>query len=390
MMVAVLDSTLREGEQTPGVYFPEHVKLEIANRLDRIGVEYIEAGHPGVSEEIYSAVRHLANLSLSSKIGAHSRSLRRDVDLALECGVKFLGIFYCVGASRLKGVFKTDLKSATAKIADAIAYAKQRNPDIIIRFTPEDTVRSKFENVVKSASAAVQAGADIISVADTTGNMIPHTERSMYAFVSHLKEAFERENVHPLIAVHCHNDRGLALANALEALQAGIDIIDASVLGLGERAGIVDLAALLATLSQDFGEDAHWDLEGLMPLYQLVSRYSNVPIPVNSPVVGQNAFKHCAGVHTHAAQINPLHYQSVDPAPFGRKMEISLDQMSGLSSVKYALEMIGEDHLSSELVRLVLGKVKEVGHTGRTVDMDELNLIVNWVQEKYKENRHDT
>ena len=384
-MVSILDTTLREGEQTPGVYFPEHVKLEVANQLDILGVTYIEAGHPMVSDEIYTAVKHIAAQSIKSLVGAHSRSLRQDVDAALECGVKFLGIFYCVSENRLKHVFKTNIKGAIKQITDVISYAKKMNPELLVRFTPEDTVRSDFNNVIEVATQAAMAGADIISVADTTGFMIPHTEHNMYDFVKRLKDSLAQNDVYPKIAVHCHNDLGLAVANAFEGFKAGAEIIDASVLGLGERAGIVDLATLLGILAQDYNSKHRWDLEQLIPLYKIVSLYANVPIPVNSPIVGKNAFKHCAGVHTHAAQLNPLHYQSIDPKPFGRKMEISLDHMSGISSVTYCLENIGEADLDQELVKEVLVKVKEVGQSGRTVSLEELAMIVNWIKKTNEE-----
>jgi len=385
MMVSILDTTLREGEQTPGVCFPEHVKLKIASLLDKIGVAFIEAGHPAVSSGIYNSVKMLTGHPFTSLVGAHSRSLKKDIDLALECGAKFIGIFYCVSDERLSTVFKTDLSSAAARIEEAVSYAKAQNPGVIVRFTPEDTVRSEFGNVLTVAAAAVEAGADIISVADTTGYMMPRSDRSMYDYISRLKDAFAQRGISPRIAVHCHNVRGLALANALEGYRAGADIIDASVLGLGERAGIVDLASLLALLTQGYETQSAWNLTQIMPLYDLVSRYSEVPVPVNFPIAGRNAFKHCAGVHTHAAQVNPLHYQSLDPAPFGRSMEISLDQMSGISSIRYALEKIGVDSSDSDFADMALRRVKAIGQTGRTVDLEELSLIVEYVNHLSRE-----
>ncbi|MGK9477568.1 homocitrate synthase/isopropylmalate synthase family protein [Melioribacter sp. OK-6-Me] len=378
-MVWVLDSTLREGEQTPGVYFDKHIKLAIANMLDEVGVDIIEAGHPMVTPEIHAAVKSIAQKNYKSIVGAHSRSLKADVDLALECGVKFIGVFYCVSDERLNTVFKKDLHTAINQITDVIKYAKSQKPDLLIRYTPEDTVRSQFENVVTAAVAAVEAGADIISVADTTGYMVPGTKRSMYDYISRLKDEFTKRNLNPKVAVHCHNDRGLALANSLDAYRAGADIIDAATLGLGERAGITDLAQLLVVLTVDFGEN-RWNLKKLPELYDLVSKHSGVPIPHNFPMTGKNAFTHCAGVHTHAASINPMHYESLSPDLLGRQRTFALDHMSGIASLRYALGLIGENNIDEEMQYDILKEVKAVGQRGRTVDLPELKHIVEAVK----------
>jgi len=380
-MLRILDSTLREGEQTPGVCFDLHVKLAIAELLADIGVDVIEAGHPAVTEGVHRAVRAIAGRGLRPLVGAHARSLESDVEMALGCGVGFLGIFYCVSETRLADR-ATDLDDAVARIAAVIRLAKARRPDLIVRYTPEDAVRSPFGNVVTAAAAACAAGADVISIADTTGYMIPGTDRSMFDYVTRLRAELALRGFEPQIAVHCHNDRGLALANALDAMRAGASIIDASVLGLGERAGIVDLGTLLAVLASDFGLAGRWDLTLLPELYELVSRYARVSVPINLPVTGRNAFTHCAGVHTQAAVRNPLHYQSLDPAIVGRKPEIALDHMAGMASLRFSLERIGYGDLPDELARPLLTRVKEVGESGRTVDLDELRLIVHAVLEQ--------
>jgi len=376
-MIQILDSTLREGEQTPGVFFDGHIKLAIAELLDQVGVDIIEAGHPRVSPDIYNATRLISQHGFKAIIGAHSRSLKEDVDLALECGVGFLGVFFCVSDDRLTHVHKKELHRAVDQIAEVIAYGKERKPELLIRYTPEDAVRSPFRNVMDASAAAVQAGADIISVADTTGYMIPGSPRSMYDYVLRLKGELADRDLYPKIAVHCHNDRGLALANALDGYRAGAEVIDATILGLGERVGIVDLAQLLYALAVDFEETDAWDFKRLPELYQLVSQHSEVPIPVNFPLVGENAFTHCAGVHTHASARNPMHYQSIEPEFLGRTMNVALDHMAGLSSIKWAFEQIGVDE-DDHMARRVLEVVKSIGQRGRTVRLDELSHIIDW------------
>ena len=380
-MVYILDATLREGEQTPGVYFDIHIKMAIANLLNQIGVDYIEAGHPAVSDEIRNAISHIAHMNTHAKIGAHTRSIQNDVDQAINCNVQFLGIFYCVSNGRLDEIHNKSLTHAIENITKTIDYARQRNPDLIIRYTPEDTVRTDFENVIKASTAAIEAGANIISIADTTGYMIPGTRNNMYDYVFRFKSRLQEIGLQPMIAVHCHNDRGFALANAIDGYRAGAEILDASILGLGERAGIVDLAQLLVTLHADFQEKTSWKLHLLPELYSLVSRFTGIPIPVNFPIIGKNAFTHCAGIHTHAATINPIHYQSINPSIVGRKTEICLDNMAGLSSVKFMLKQnrISADH---DLAVKVLNEVKHVGRKGRIVNDDELRYIVTMCKQQ--------
>ena len=243
-------------------------------------------------------------------------------------------------------------------------------------------MRSQFENVCTASLEAVRAEADIISVADTTGYMVPG-RRSMYEYISRLREHLVNHNAEAKIAVHCHNDRGFALVNALDAIRAGAEIVDASVLGIGERAGIVDLAQLLLAVVEDDTMEVSEtiDLSVLPEIYELVSIHSGIPVPSNAPLVGANAFTHCAGVHTHAAASNPMHYESLNPALFARKRSFALDHMSGIASVQYALERLGIE-VSKEFAGQVLARVKIVGEMGRTVSLDELAHIVSWCNQE--------
>ncbi len=388
-MLQILDTTLREGEQTPGVYFDRHIKLAIARMLDEIGINIIETGHPAVTQEIYDSVKTIAGSKFNAIIGAHSRSIKSDVDLALECGVDFLGIFYCVSDERLDTVFNKDLNSAIDQITSVISFAKATNPNLLIRYTPEDTVRSQFENVLAVSKSAVIAGADIISVADTTGFMVPGTDRSMFDYISKLKKELAESNLFPKIAVHCHNDRGFALANALDAYRAGAEIIDASVLGIGERAGIVDLAQLLVVLTADYNFN-NWNLKKLEELYQFVSKHSGIPIPVHFPVMGKNAFTHCAGVHTHAASVNPTHYESLNPDLLGKERHFSLDHMSGIASLKYALKLLNISNIDIDIQNAVLQEVKSLGKRGKVVELNELPHIVEFTKQNIKHNQLKT
>ncbi|MEG4811567.1 2-isopropylmalate synthase [Microcoleus sp. F8-D3] len=346
-MIKILDSTLREGEQTPGVYFAPETKLKIAEFLDRIGVDIIEAGNPAVDSEIALAVTRIANAGLKVKIGAHSLCRIEDVKKALDCNVSFLGVFFSVSSQRLQCDYNICLDAALDKIVEVITYAREQNDSLLIRYTPEDTVRSPMKNVIEAASAAVQAGANIISIADTTGYTTPFQQkRSIYYFIKILKEELAKRELYPQIEVHCNNDRGLALANALDAYRAGTDIIDVSVMGLGERAGIVDLAELLINLSDIIEDKNFCKLGYLKDLYNLVSEYSHVPISPHHPVVGKNAFTHYAGVHVTATAKDERLYQSLNPEILGIKSSIALGIQSGLTAVELAFKQMGREELA--------------------------------------------
>ena len=383
-MVRILDTTLREGEQTPGVAFPVHAKIALAEGLERLGVDIVEAGHPVVDKEIERGVRLLAARRGEIRVGAHARSLKGDVDMALSCGVSFLGLFYCVSRERLTEGNRT-LSQAIESVTSLIREVKGRAPHVMVRYTPEDTVRTAWPDVAAVALEAARAGADVISVADTTGYMVPGTENNLYDYTLRMRESLVRGGVNPMLAVHCHNDRGLALANALDAYRAGVDIIDASVLGLGERAGIVDLAQLMVALRSGWNEGERWDLTQLPELYRRVSRFSGIPVPPLAPVVGENAFSHCAGIHTQAAIRNPLHYQSLDPITVGRCSRVVLDHMAGTSALLYALRNLGEEDVGEDRLKEILLRVKEVGRLGRTVDREELGFIVASLEAEKRE-----
>lgn len=349
MNVKLLDSTLREGEQTPGVDFTLAQKLDIARRLDAFGVEYIEAGHPAVSPEIFTAVRDVAHLGLDAEIVAHSRAMKSDIDLALKADADWVGIFFSVADKRLEDSFRKNIDQATSLIQDCVSYAKSHG--LRVRYTPEDTVRSSFENVSRVSLAAAEAGADRISIADTTGCMTP---TGMFAFVSRLRAAIPRSAA---LGVHCHNDLGMAVANSFAAVEAGAEVIDVTVNGLGERTGIAPLAETAVALKLRGGAGNPWKLETLPGLSELVERYSRIPLWKQAPIVGANAFTHNAGLHVAAVLMRPEHYESIPAELVGRTRRLVVDKMAGRPTVKYRLEALGLD-ASDEMVDAVLSYVK--------------------------------
>ncbi|WP_016950211.1 LeuA family protein [Anabaena sp. PCC 7108] len=379
-MIKILDSTLREGEQTPGVYFSPEKKLVIAQFLDQIGIDIIEVGNPAVDSDIALAISRISQAGLKAKIGAHSLCKIDNVQKALDCGVDFLGIFFSVSKKRLYQDYNISLEAAIEKIVEVIRFAREQQNDLLIRYTPEDTVRSPIENVIAAASAAVKAGVNIISIADTTGYTNPFDpQRSIYNYVKTLKAELKKQDLHPEIEIHCHNDKGLALANALDAYRAGIDIIDVSVMGLGERAGIVDLGELLINLREMSEEENHWQLSHLQDLYNFVSENSHIPIAPHRPITGKNTFIHYAGVHVKAVAKDEMLYQSLNPQILGKKSSLALGIQSGYTAVQLAMKQIGREELAEnkELVAKILQEIKAIAKRGTPIDIEkELPEIV--------------
>lgn len=386
-MIKILDSTLREGEQTPGVYFSADKKMRIAEFLDQIGVDIIEAGNPAVDSEIALAITKIVQAGFKSKIAAHSLCNIDNVQKVLDCGVDFLGVFFSVSQKRLDEDYHISLEAAIDKITNVVSFARKQNPNLLIRYTPEDAVRSPIKNIIAASSAAVQAGVNIISIADTTGYSNPFDpQRSMYFYVKTLKEELKKQNLHPQIEVHCHNDKGLALANALDAYRGGAHIIDVTTMGLGERAGIVDLAQLLINLI-DMGEDEKsWQLQYLQDLYRFVSENSQIPLPPHQPIMGNHAFTHYAGVHVKAIAKNQMLYQSIHPEILGIKSKFALGIQSGYAAIEMAVKQIGREDLlnNQDLVIKMITEVKLIAKQGNIIDIEkELPLIIQKLLKHY-------
>jgi 2-isopropylmalate synthase len=363
----ILDSTLREGEQTPGVHFTVDQKVQIARLLDEFGVDFIEAGHPMVSTEIRRGVEAVAAEGFQARILAHARAVIEDIDAARACDADWVGIFFSVRNQRLEETFRKNLDQAVEIVQGAVTYAKQHG--LRVRYTPEDTVRSPWENVTRIARAAVDAGADRISVADTTGCMTP---TRMADFVSRLRMA-----VRVPINVHCHNDLGMAVANSLAAVEAGAALVDVTVNGLGERTGIAPLAETTVALRLNYGTEAPWKLELLPRLSEAVAEYSGLPIPAQAPIVGANAFRHNAGLHVAAVFANPDHYESVPARLVGRTRSVALDRFAGLPTLEYKCRELGLT-AAPEVLERVLARIKQEERS--LVPDDEFRRLVAQAQ----------
>ena len=254
--IEILDSTLREGEQTPGVSFTIKQKVTIAKHLDAFGVDFIELGHPAVSPDVYTAVERLNDLDLKAKKMAHGRASKSDINDAAAIGVEWMGMFFGTSPLSLKHKFNVSKKEALEQIQTTVKYGKDKG--LKVRFTAEDASRTGFDFLVQVGKSVQESGADRYSLADTVGCLTPTKTKEL---VSRIITELDIP-----IHVHCHNDFGMATANALSALEAGAQCVDVAVNGLGERCGLPPVAELVTALVNIYKVNGNWDLSILPEL----------------------------------------------------------------------------------------------------------------------------
>ena len=363
-MVEILDSTLREGEQTPMVNLMVDEKIEIARRLDQIGVEMIEAGDPSVSASVFQAVKRIAGLGLKAEIVAHSLATRSGIAKAKECNADRVVVFYPTSKIHLDAKMGKNEDEAVAWIVEHVRYARELG--LKVRYTPEDATRTDFEFLVRVCNAAIEAGADRISFADTLGIMTPST---MYERVKEL-----RSRLAPCrIDLHCHDDYGLALANALEGIRAGADCIHTTVNGMGERTGIPDLSETILALRNLYGHD-QYDLHHLIDLSNYVEKVTGFFVAPNKPVTGVNAFTHKSGVHTNGVLKDPRTYENFDPSLLGRERRIVIDKYTGKRAVESRLAEF-DVHVEADELNQIVEEIKRVGDTRKMLhDADIIDI----------------
>jgi len=363
-MLEILDTTLREGEQTPFVNFTVDEKVEIARMLDSVGVDMIEAGDPSVSPNVAKAIKRIASLGLRAEVVAHSVASRLGIDKAKACGANRVAIFYATSKIHLDAKLHKTQEQAVAIIQEHVAYG--RSLGLKVRYTPEDATRTDFEFLVQVCNAAIEAGADRISFADTLGIMQPHV---MYEKVCAL-----RERLLPCkIDLHCHNDYGLALANAMAGIRAGADCIHTTVNGLGERTGIPDLAETVLSFRNLEGNEKY-NIQPLMDVSSYLEKVSGFFLAPNKPITGQNAFSHKSGVHTNGILKDPRTYEPFDPSILGRERKIIIDKYTGKSAVASRLEEYGIEVSAAEL-EVIVTRIKNIGDERKQLfDTDILEI----------------
>ncbi|MDR2831263.1 MAG: 2-isopropylmalate synthase [Methanobrevibacter sp.] len=363
--VNILDTTLRDGEQAPGVVFTVDEKIQIAQRLDKIGVNSIEVGFPRVSDAEKVSARVIKDLGLNANIYGLSRVLKEDIDALIDSDLSYMHTF--IGTSKLHRDYK--LKMSKEEILEKAVYAIEYGKDhgISVEFSAEDATRTEEDYLMDVYKAAESAGANILNVPDTVGILFPSAIKELITKI--------KENIKIPISIHCHNDFGLAVANSLMAIESGASQVHLTINGIGERAGNASLEEFVVALNIAYGyENLKIDTTQLFNLSEFVSKLTGIKIPINKPIVGGNAFAHESGIHVHGVLENTATYEPISPEMVGHTRKIALGKHTGANSLKSKLNEYNIE-VDQKQFNQIYNQIKTLGDKGKTITDADLKAI---------------
>ncbi|MGB2826524.1 MAG: 2-isopropylmalate synthase [Thermoplasmata archaeon] len=359
--VKILDTTLRDGEQTPNVALSTDDKLTIAQALDELGVDIIEAGFPINSEGEAEAVKKIAGVGLRAEICALCRASKQDIDAAIGCDVDSVHIFLATSKVHLEKKLKISKEEAVEKAVTAVQYAKEHG--LIAEFSCEDATRTELEFLHEVHGNIESVGVDRIDIPDTVGVMTPP---AMMQFVSEIK----KKTKVPL-AVHCHDDFGLSVANSLAGVRGGAEEVHVTMNGLGERAGNAALEEVVMALEAFYGISTSVNTRKLAFVSRLVSQLTGVRVQPNKAIVGETAVSHVAGIHVHGILSESSTYEPMRPEIVGKERSIVMGKHSGAHAVESKLKEYGLS-LDKDQLKELVKKVKKYAESGKRLDDAEL------------------
>ncbi|WP_216318884.1 homocitrate synthase [Deinococcus aestuarii] len=372
---AIIDSTLREGEQFARGNFKQGDKIEIARALDAFGAEFIEVTTPMVSAQTAEDIRLLAGLGLRSKILTHVRCHMEDVRRAVDLGVDGLDLLFGTSSFLREFSHGKDIGQIIDTASEVIGWIKTNHPNLQIRFSAEDTFRSQEADLMAVYRAVSDLGVHRVGLADTVGVATP---RQVYTLVREVRKVIHAECG---IEFHGHNDTGCAVSNAYEAVEAGATHIDTTILGIGERNGITPLGGFLARMFtfDPQGLIDKYNLDLLPELDRMIARMVELPIPWNNYLTGEFAYNHKAGMHLKAIYLNPGAYEAIPPGVFGVGRRIqAASKVTGKHAIAYRARELGL-HYGDEALRQVTDHIKALAEHGELDDAHLEQVLREWV-----------
>lgn len=369
MKIRIFDTTLRDGEQTPGVSLSPEQKLAIAKKLDVLGVDAIEAGFPVISDGELKAVKMITSANLSCDVCGLARTNKKDIDAAIDAGLNYIHTFIATSDIHLKYKLKLSRQQALDKAVEAIEYAKSHG--LQVEFSAEDATRTDRSFLKQVYSEVAKAGADRVDIPDTVGYSTPE-------YISQLTHEVVEVTGLP-VSVHCHNDFGLAVANSLAGVRGGAQCAHVTINGIGERAGnasLEEFVMALHCLPYDKKYETNINSKLIYETSRFVSKIIGVQVQPNKAIVGDNAFGHESGIHTHGVLSNPLTYEPISPELVGRKRWLQVGKHAGIHGMNAMLEEYGIKPNNDE-AKKILEKVKAIGDQGKQVTDVELLSIAS-------------
>ena len=372
--VRIFDTTLRDGEQTPGISITPGQKVQIAVKLDELGVDAIEAGFPIVSLGEIEAIKTITKIGLNAEIYGLARAVQTDIDAAINCDLKYVHIFIATSDIHMQYKLKMNQEQVREKAVWAVDYAKKHGMQV--EFSAEDATRSDRKFVREIFKAVVAAGADRLDIPDTVGYATPQ-------YISQLvKDIVEATKKVP-VSMHCHDDFGLAVANTISGINAGASSAHVTINGLGERAGNASLEEFVMALQCLYNRRHNIKTELLYETSKFISNVMGIIVQPNKAIIGENAFGHESGIHTHGIINNPLTYEPVSPELVGRKRWLQAGKHAGAHGIKAMLEDFGIEPTNEQLHEIV-EKQKNLADKGKAITTAELLSIAGDVMHNSK------
>lgn len=346
--IYIVDTTLRDGEQTAGVVFANREKIQIAKMLDEIGIDEIEAGTPVMGGDEKEAITAIAKLGLNARIMAWNRAVIKDIQESLRCGVGAVAISIATSDMHIKDKLHSTREEVLEKMVKAVEYAKKEG--VYVSANAEDASRSDEEYLIQFIKAAKQAGADRIRYCDTVGIMTP---LEIYERIKRIRQAVDID-----IEMHTHDDFGMATANAITGVSAGATHVSVTVNGLGERAGNAALEEVVMALKHLLGFDMKQNTRKFREICEYVAKASGRDLPSWKAIVGTSIFTHESGIHADGAIKNPKTYEVFDPDDVGLTRRFVIGKHSGTASIKKKLSEYNIN-IDDGLANIILESVRK-------------------------------